>query len=98
KNGELVEADEHGHLDDLNMETNSRFYTGPMPEAARQNRLNRLQAWQRASVKNKLPVANLLAEFWDDRVPGSPADMWRVLACRALCLGLDANPKSNIAI
>lgn len=92
----LVEADEHGHLDDeQDMAVNSRFYSGPMPDAARANRLNRLQAWQRASVKNRLPVANLLAEFWDDRVPGSPCDMWRVVTCRALCIGADGNPKSN---
>jgi len=93
--GTVVEADEHGHLDDENMATNSRFYAGPMADAARANRLNRLQAWQRASVKNQLPIANLLAEFWDDRVPGSPADVWRVLSCRALCIGLDGNPKTN---
>lgn len=98
KNGELIEADEHGHLDDLDMTTNSRFYTGPMSDTARRNRLHRLQAWQRASIKNKLPVANLLAEFWDDRLPGSPADMWRVLSCRALCVGADGNPKTNPAV
>lgn len=89
----LCEADEHGHLDDeQDMRINSRFYTGPMSDDARNHRLLRLQAWQRASVARRLPVANLLAEFWDDRVPGSPADMWRVAVCRALCLGMDANP------
>ena len=91
----LQETDECGHLDDLNMETNSRFYEGPMSDAARINRLNRLQAWQRASVKNKLPIANLLSEFWDDRVTGSPADFWRVLTCRAMCVGMNGNPKTN---
>jgi len=91
----FVEADEHGHLDDENMETNSRFYNGEMSATARANRLHRLQAWQRASVKNKVPIANLLSEFWDDRVPGSPADMWRVLSCRALCIGIDGNPETN---
>jgi hypothetical protein len=92
----LAEADEHGHLDDeQDMAINSRFYNGPMSDAARANRLNRLQAWQRASVKNRLPVANLLAEFWDDRVPGSPADMWRIASCRALCIGVDGNPRTN---
>lgn len=91
----LTEADEHGHLDDLDMEKSSRFYAGPMSEEARRNRLARLRAWQRVSVRRRLPMANLLAEFWDDRVPGSPADMWRVLACRALCVGVDANPKTS---
>ena len=91
----FLEADEHGHLDDLDMKANSRFYQGAMSDAARTNRQNRIAAWQRASVKNKLPVANLLAEFWDDRLPGSPADMWRVLACRALCIEADGNPATN---
>lgn len=92
---ELVEADEHGHLDDVDMKTNSRFYSGPMSDIARRNRLERIRAWQRASVRNRLPMANLLAEFWDDRVPGSPADLWRVLACRCLCVGVDGNPATN---
>ena len=92
----LQEADEHGHLDDeQDMAINSRFYSGPMSIEAKKNRLRRLQAWQRASVKNRTPIANLLGEFWDDRVPGSPADLWRVLVCRALCLGLDANPATH---
>ena len=92
----LQEADEHGHLDDeQDMRFNSRFYSGPMSIEAGKNRLRRLQAWQRAAIKNRTPIANLLAEFWDDRVPGSPADLWRVLVCRAMCLGLDANPASN---
>jgi hypothetical protein len=94
----LVEADEKGHLDDLDMTTSNRFYTGEMSDTARTNRLQRIQAWQRASVKNRLPIANLLSEFWDDRVPGSPADMWRVVSCRALCIGVDGNPKTNPAI
>jgi hypothetical protein len=94
----LREADEKGHLDDVNMDTNSRFYNGDMSETARTNRLNRLQSWHRASVKNKVPVANLLSEFWDDRVCGSPADLWRVLSCRALCIGADGNPKTNPVI
>lgn len=92
----LQEADEHGHLDDeQDMAINSRFYAGSMGIGAKKNRLRRLQAWQRASVKNRTPIANLLAEFWDDRVPGSPADLWRVLVCRALCLGINANPAAN---
>lgn len=96
---QLVEADEHGHLDDEQpMQLNSRFYTGPMSRAARKNRDRRLQSWQRASVRNRTPIANLLAEFWDDRVPGSPADMWRILTCRALCIGVDGNPATNPAI
>ena len=93
---DLQEADEHGHLDDeQDMTINSRFYSGPMSDDARRNRSQRLIAWQRASVKNRTPIANLLAEFWDDRVPGSPADLWRVLVCRALCVGIDANPTTN---
>lgn len=92
----LQEADEHGHLDDeQDMSINSRFYTGPMSDEARANRLQRLVCWQRASVKNQTPIANLLAEFWDDRVPGSPADLWRILTCRALCLGMDGNPTTT---
>ena len=91
----LVEADEHGHLDDLNMTTSNRFYPIPTSDRAYINRLNRLQAWQRASVKNKLPIANLIAEFWDDRVTGSPSDMWRVLSCRAMCIVMDGNPKTS---
>jgi hypothetical protein len=91
----LLEVDEHGHLDDLNMQTNSRFYTGPMSSSARHNRLIRLQAWQRASVKNRLPIASLLSEFWDDRVTGSPADMWRVLSCRLLCAEMNGSPEFN---
>jgi hypothetical protein len=92
----LDEADEHGHLDDeQDMRINSRFYAGPMSDAARKNRARRLAAWQRASVKHRTPIASLLAEFWDDRVPGSPADMWRILTCRALCIGVDANPATS---
>lgn len=94
----LKETDELGHLDDLNMTTSSRFYKIDPSSPAHANRLNRLQAWQRASVKNKLPIANLLAEFWDDRVPGSPADMWRVLSCRAMCIGVEGDPKKNPVI
>ena len=94
----LKEADEKGHLDDLDMIRSNRFFTISPTEIAYKNRLNRIQAWQRASVKNRLPIANLIAEFWDDRVPGSPADMWRVLACRALCIGVDGNPASSTAI
>jgi hypothetical protein len=94
----LKEVDEKGHLDDLDMTTSSRFFPIPTNESAYQNRLNRLRAWQRASVKNNIPIANLLAEFWDDRVPGSPSDMWRVLACRAMCIGVDGNPKTNTAL
>jgi len=93
--GTLVEADEHGHLDDFDMKANSRFYDGDMSNAARYNRLVRLQAWQRASIKHQLPIANLLSEFWDDRVTGSPEDFWRVLACRALCISLNGNPNTN---
>ena len=95
QDGALVEADEHGHLDATDMLANSRFYNGAMSDEARKNRLDRLVAWQRASVKNRLPIANLLSEFWDDRVPGSPTDFWRVISCRALCIGLDGSPKSN---
>lgn len=95
----LIEADEHGHLDDEQpMSVNSRFYSGPMSPEARKNRQLRLQAWQRASVKRRTPIANLLAEFWDDRVPGSPADMWRVLVCRAMCIGKEANPATTPAV
>lgn len=94
----LKEVDEKGHLDDLDMETSSRFHAIAPSEPAYKNRMNRLQAWQRASVKNKLPIANLLAEFWDDRITGSPSDMWRVLTCRALCVGVDGNPKTNTAL
>jgi len=93
----LREADEHGHLDGTNMLTNSRFYNGAdMSDTARENRLERLRAWQRASVKRGLPIANLLSEFWDDRVTGSPADLWRIISCRALCIGKEDNsPKTN---
>ena len=94
----LVEVDEHGHLDDLDMTANSRFYQGAMSDKAHHNRLVRLQAWQRASIKHQLPIANLLSEFWDDRVTGSPADMWRVLSCRAMCLGISGDPKINPTI
>lgn len=95
----LEEADEHGHLDDeQDMRLNSRFYAGPMSATARKNRALRLAAWQRASIRHRTPIASLLAEFWDDRVPGSPADMWRVLTCRALCIGVDANPATSPAI
>ncbi|MBY0406874.1 MAG: hypothetical protein K2Q01_04225, partial [Rickettsiales bacterium] len=92
----LEEADEHGHLDDeQDMHINSRFYAGPMSTSARKNRHERIVCWQRASVKNRTPIANLLAEFWDDRVPGSPSDMWRVLVCRAMCLHLNVHPSSH---
>jgi hypothetical protein len=80
------------------MEVNNRFYTGPMSDAARTNRHHRIIARQRASVQNRTPIANLIAEFWYDRVPGSPADMWRIITCRALCLGMNANPATNPAI
>ncbi len=94
----LKEADEKGHLDDLDMKQSSRFHPIDPSEPAFRNRLNRLRAWQRASVKNNVAVANLLAEFWDDRVTGSPSDMWRVAACRAMCIGVDGNPSTNVAL
>lgn len=95
----LTEADEHGHLDDEQpMSVNNRFYNGHMSEAARTHRHLRVVAWQRASVKRRTPIANLIAEFWDDRVPGSPADIWRVVVCRALCLNMVANPAENTQI
>jgi D-alanyl-D-alanine dipeptidase len=78
-----------GHFDHLDMEANSRAYTGNKitPEAKR-NRLIREAAFLRAAFAEGLLIAPLRSEFWDDRLPENRADLWRVLDSAARVMGI----------
>ncbi len=78
KEGREVEMG--GHFDHTDMESNHRNYAGPkVSVTARANRLTRERAIMRAALKNRTLIAPLREEFWDDRVPGSEKDLWRVM-------------------
>lgn len=83
------EIDMGGHFDHLDMETNSRAYSGNrISEVAKKNRLIREAAFLRSAFSQGLIVAPLRSEFWDDRLPENRADLWRVLDSAARCLGI----------
>lgn len=83
------EVEMGGHFDHSDMVSNHRNYDGPLVSAAaQQNRLLRERALQRAALACGTLIAPLREEFWDDRMPGSPADLWRVLESIARCIGL----------
>jgi D-alanyl-D-alanine dipeptidase len=85
------EIEEGGHFDHLDMETNRRDYAGSGISAqAKENRLTRERAFQRASLKHGTLIAPLKSEFWDDRMPGSEKDLWRVMESVARCIGTPA--------
>ncbi len=82
------EGREIERFDNLDMKINHRDYTGASitPEQ-REARLLKERAFQRAAIKHGLALAPLQSEYWDDRVPGSEADLWRVIASLARCTG-----------
>ncbi len=78
-----------GHFDHLDMDSNSRVYTGyAISIDAKKNRLIREAAFLRSAFKQSLLVAPLRSEFWDDRLPENREDLWRVLDSAARCLGI----------
>jgi D-alanyl-D-alanine dipeptidase len=84
-----AEVDMGGHFDHLDMESNSRAYGGNKITAqAKQHRLIREAAFLRAAFAQGLLVAPLRSEFWDDRLPESREDLWRVLDSAARVLGI----------
>jgi D-alanyl-D-alanine dipeptidase len=81
-------VDMGGHFDHSNMENNHRNYDGAGISAqAKHNRILREQAFQRAALKHNTVIAPLREEFWDDRVPGSEKDLWRVMESICRCIG-----------
>jgi D-alanyl-D-alanine dipeptidase len=90
----MVDAHGHevamgGHFDHLDMETNSRAYTGDkINPNAKQNRLIREAAFLRTALTQGLLIAPLRSEFWDDRLPENRADLWRVLDSAARVMGI----------
>jgi hypothetical protein len=85
------EVDMGGHFDHVNMTTNHRNYSGDaITPQAKQNRLLREQAMMRASLHHGTVIAPLREEFWDDRVPGSEKDLWRVMESICRCIGQPA--------
>jgi D-alanyl-D-alanine dipeptidase len=83
------EIDMGGHFDHSDMQTNHRLYDGTaISQTAKENRLLREQATQRAALKHGLLIAPLRPEFWDDRFPESREDLWRVLESVARCIGV----------
>lgn len=92
------EIDMGGHFDHSDMATNHRNYRGDAVSAQQQqHRLWRECAFQRGALRCGAPIAPLREEFWDDRVPGSPADFWRVLESMLRCLGGDYHLDPRLA-
>lgn len=78
-----------GHFDHTDMTTVHRLYQGPaISDAAKNHRILREQAVQRAALKNHRLIAPLRPEFWDDRFPENREDLWRVLESAARCIGI----------
>ncbi len=76
--GKGCEIERFDHLD---MESNHRDYAGGKVSAfQKEARLTKERAFQRAALKSGTIIAPLLSEYWDDRPPGSEADLWRVMA------------------
>lgn len=93
------EVEMGGHFDHLDMETNSRAYTGDkISAAAQQNRLIREAAFLRSAFAQGLLVAPLRSEFWDDRPPENREDLWRVLDSAARCMGITLLSPEDIAL
>lgn len=81
-----VEVPMGGHFDHLDMQTNHRNYSGPgVTPQEQENRLLREQAFMRAALRRSTVIAPLREEFWDDRVPGSERDLWRVMESVCRC-------------
>lgn len=74
------EVEMGAHFDHSDMEINHRNYSGAGISAkARKNRLIREAAMLRAAFALGTVIAPLREEFWDDRMPGSQKDLWRVI-------------------
>lgn len=87
----LVDAEgcEFERFDHLDMNVNHRDYAGDAISARQKEaRLIRERAFQRAALARGTLIAPLLAEYWDDRMPGEEADVWRVMASIRRCLSL----------
>jgi len=75
-------------FDNLDMVVNNRDYAGDaVSTEQKEARLIKEQAFQRAAIKRGLALAPLQSEYWDDRVPGSEKDLWRVIKSLARCTG-----------
>ncbi len=93
------EVEMGGHFDHLNMETNSRAYTGDkISELAKHNRLIREAAFLRSAFTQGLLIAPLRSEFWDDRPPENREDLWRVLDSAARCMGIDLLTQEDVEL
>lgn len=93
------EIDMGGHFDHSDMVTNHRNYQGAKVNAQQQqHRIWRESGFQRAALRCGTLIAPLREEFWDDRVPGSPADLWRVLESVARCLNIELHRDSRIVL
>lgn len=86
-----------GHFDHSDMTSNHRNYDAELitPEQT-QNRRLREVGFQRAALRYGTLIAPLREEFWDDRMPGSPADLWRVLESVARCIRVNAADEVEI--
>lgn len=77
-----AEGREFERFDNLDMSVNHRDYAGQPPY-----RLETERAMQRAAIAHGVALAPLAKEYWDYRVPGSEADLWRVINSLARCTG-----------
>ena len=78
-------------FDNTDMTISHRDYAGNgITALQRQARRIKECAFQRAALANGLLLAPLMSEYWDDRLPGSAADLWRVIRSLCRCLGLPA--------
>lgn len=79
----LVDSDgcEVERFDNLDMNINHRDYTGDaITPQQRSARHIKERAFQRAAMLHGTLIAPLISEYWDDRMPGSEADLWRIMA------------------
>jgi D-alanyl-D-alanine dipeptidase len=93
------EIDMGGHFDHLEMESNSRVYTGyAISMDAKKNRIIREAAFLHSAFSQNVLVAPLRSEFWDDRLPENREDLWRVLDSAARCLGITLLTQDDIQL
>lgn len=83
-----AEGREIERFDNLDMTVNHRDYAGSaLSQDQSIARLEAERAFQRAAIGRGLALAPLASEYWDYRVPGSDADLWRVIHSLARCTG-----------
>lgn len=88
-------VDKHGceveRFDNVNMQVSHRNYMGDDISATQRSaRWIKECAFQHAAFKNGVLLAPLRSEYWDDRMPGCEADLWRVMESLCRCLGIAA--------